>query len=100
MCVIFRLDDVRNGYLEKVQISLMNFFLSNNDRLSLGLIMNNIEDGSSLVQKIQEGKNLGLFELDIHGWDHVDSQSYLNMNKRRLFTKLMKRCTPYLEIIP
>jgi peptidoglycan/xylan/chitin deacetylase (PgdA/CDA1 family) len=86
-CVIFRLDDVRNGYLDKVQISLMDFFISNNDSVSLGLIMNNIEDGSSLVQKIKEGNNLGLFELGIHGWDHVD---YTKLSENEQATSIRK----------
>jgi len=71
-CVIFRLDDVRNGYLEKVQVALMNFFISNNKSVSLGLIMNNIDEDSSLVHKIKEGYKIGIFELGVHGWDHVD----------------------------
>lgn len=71
-CVIFRFDDVRNGYLEDVQLALMDFFISKNESVSLGLIMNQIENGSLLFQKINEGYKKGLFELGVHGWDHID----------------------------
>jgi peptidoglycan/xylan/chitin deacetylase (PgdA/CDA1 family) len=71
-CVIFRLDDIRNGYLEVPQLSLLNIFISNNDSISLGIILNEIHDETNIYQKIKEGYTKGLFELGVHGWDHVD----------------------------
>lgn len=71
-CVIFRLDDVNSEYLAKVQLSIMNEFISKNQSISLGLIMHRIDSASPIVEKIKEGKQKGLFELDLHGWDHVD----------------------------
>jgi peptidoglycan/xylan/chitin deacetylase (PgdA/CDA1 family) len=50
----------------------MNEFISKNQSLSLGLIMHNIDLDSAITGKIKEGMQKGLFELDVHGWDHVD----------------------------
>ena len=71
-CVIFRLDDVNSNFLTKVQINIMDQFISKNQSVSLGLIMHRIDPTSTVVEKIKEGKQKGLFELDLHGWDHVD----------------------------
>ena len=71
-CVVFRLDDVNSEYLTKVQLSIMDQFISKNQSISLGLIMHRIDPTSAIVEKIKEGKQKGLFELDLHGWDHVD----------------------------
>ena len=71
-CVVFRLDDVNSDFLTKVQINLMDQFISQNESISLGLIMHRIVPTSPVVEKIKEGKQKGLFELDLHGWDHVD----------------------------
>jgi len=71
-CVVFRLDDVNSDFLTKIQVSLMDQFISQNQSISLGLIMHRIVSTSPVVEKIKEGKQKGLFELDLHGWDHVD----------------------------
>jgi|GEM_PF-939044 len=71
-CVVFRLDDVNSDFLTKIQINLMDQFISQNQSISLGLIMHRINQASPVVEKVKEGKQKGLFELDLHGWDHVD----------------------------
>ena len=71
-CVVFRLDDVNSDFLTKVQINLMDQFISQNQSISLGLIMHRIDPASAVVEKVKEGKQKALFELDLHGWDHVD----------------------------
>jgi peptidoglycan/xylan/chitin deacetylase (PgdA/CDA1 family) len=86
-CVIFRFDDVRNGYLEDIQLALMDFFITKDESVSLGLIMDQIENGSSLYQKIDEGYKKGLFELAVHGWDHID---YTTLGQKEQKTSLLK----------
>lgn len=84
-CVIFRLDDTNSHFLPKIQISIMNEFILKNQSLSLGLIMHQIDNKSIITEKIKEGKQKGLFELDIHGWDHVD---YTMLSKEEQFDTL------------
>jgi len=71
-CVIFRFDDVRNGYLEKTQIAAMDFFISKNVSASFELIANQISENSELIAKLNQGYKLGLFEIGLHGWNHED----------------------------
>lgn len=71
-CVIFRLDDANSNFLTTVQLGILNQFIAKNQSLSLGLIMHKINQVSPVTEKIAEGQQKGLFELDIHGWDHVD----------------------------
>src|SRR5574337_8594 len=77
-CIIFRLDDVNSNLLPTVQLAIMNEFISKNQSLSLGLIMHNIDLDSAITGKIKEGVQKGLFELDVHGWDHV---AYTQLSK-------------------
>ena len=49
----------------------MNLFLAENEPLTLGIVMNHIGRSSALMEKILEGKNKGLFELALHGYEHV-----------------------------
>ena len=76
--VIFRLDDVGFGSINAL-IAIMDVFLMKNHNLSLGLVMNPVDRERLLVEKIEYGKNRGLFELVLHGWDHAD---YAKLNEK------------------
>ena len=49
----------------------MNLFLAENEPLTLGIVMNHIGRNQTLMEKILEGKDKGLFELALHGYDHL-----------------------------
>jgi peptidoglycan/xylan/chitin deacetylase (PgdA/CDA1 family) len=86
-CVVFRLDDVQDYWINDTQILLMDKFIDKGLTLSLGLIMHDTGNDSSIVNKVSEGYKKGLFELALHGWDHID---YTKLGKdeqmRSLFT--------------
>ena len=86
-CVVFRLDDVNNDWLSTVQMNIMDKFISESQSLSLGMIMHKIDNASILTETIKEGKERGLFELDIHGWDHVD---YTQLSNEEQFRTLQQ----------
>ena len=74
-CVIFRLDDVQDHWLAEQQSAIMELFVSRNDYLTLGLIMNTFGDDLELIKQIKHGTDAGLFELALHGWEHLDYSS-------------------------
>ena len=65
----------------------MDVFLMKNHNLSLGLVMNSVDRKRLLVEKIEYGKNRGLFELALHGWDHAD---YAKLNEKEQEDSLYK----------
>jgi peptidoglycan/xylan/chitin deacetylase (PgdA/CDA1 family) len=71
-CVIFRLDDVQDYWISDIQQTVMDQFIQKNQSLSAGPILDYIGDDGDLLIKINEGTSKGLFELFVHGWDHVD----------------------------
>ena len=71
-CVIFRLDDIQDYWLSDVQATVMDQFIQKNQKLSIGPIMNYFGEDSIVVNKAVAGYNSGLFEVFVHGWDHVD----------------------------
>ena len=71
-CVIFRMDDVQDNFIDEAQAAAMNLFILKNQPLTLGLIMNDIGNDITISQRIAKGIEKGLFELSLHGWDHVD----------------------------
>jgi peptidoglycan/xylan/chitin deacetylase (PgdA/CDA1 family) len=90
-CVVFRMDDIQDHWVQAAQHALMDLFISKNVNLSIGLIMNNIGNDSRLIEKVREGSRKRLFELCLHGWDHVNypkldekeqQQSLLDANKK------------------
>lgn len=71
-CVVFRLDDIQDDFVDTAQIAAMNIFIERNQSLSLGIIMNDIGKDLRITGKVGEGSQIGLFEMGIHGWDHID----------------------------
>jgi len=69
-CVIFRIDDISDNR-PSATIAVMNSFIAENKPLTLGIVMNHIGRNQAVMEKILEGKNKGLFELALHGYEHV-----------------------------
>jgi peptidoglycan/xylan/chitin deacetylase (PgdA/CDA1 family) len=85
--VIFRMDDIQDYWLQAAQLSLMDLFVKRNQNLSLGLIMNRIGNDTKLIDKLKEGSSKKLFELCLHGWDHLD---YTKLNEEEQEHSLRK----------
>ena len=77
-CVVFRLDDVQDYWLSDVQVTVMDQFVQKNQYLSAGPIVGLFGADANVVNKAIAGYNSGLFEIFVHGWDHVD-YSTLNL---------------------
>ena len=71
-CVVFRMDDIQDYWIQEGQITPMNIFISKNQSLTLGLIMNAIGNDEKIINKVREGSDSGLFELAINGWNTTD----------------------------
>lgn len=54
-CVIFRMDDVTDDNRAMPAMAVMDAFISRNQDLSLGIIMNNFGNNSQLLSKVIEG---------------------------------------------
>jgi len=81
------MDDIQDYWSQAGQLTPMNLFMSRNQSLSLGIIMHEIGNDSKIINKVQEGSHKGLFELALHGWDHVD---YTNMSEKGQENSLYK----------
>jgi glucose/arabinose dehydrogenase/peptidoglycan/xylan/chitin deacetylase (PgdA/CDA1 family) len=90
-CVIFRLDDIQDGYLDAEQIKIMDLFLSKGEPLSLGLVMHNFGNDTSILNKISEGYKKGLFELGLHGWEHKNYSSLSEQEQKSSLYKANER---------
>jgi YVTN family beta-propeller protein len=92
-CVVFRLDDVQDRWLTGAQLAVMDSFISRNQTLTAGIIMNHIGTDQFVTEKLVEGHNKGLFEFAIHGWDHEpfpqltksEQIKTLEMSQERMF---------------
>ncbi len=71
-CIVFRLDDIQDFWLDKVQSKLLDIFISKNQSLSLAIIANITGKDTKLLSKINQGIKDRLFEITSHGWKHED----------------------------
>src|SRR5690349_13140078 len=54
-CVVFRMDDIQDKWIEQGQLVPMDLFISKNQSLSLGLIMHVVGNDSKIINKVREG---------------------------------------------
>ena len=97
-CVVFRMDDLQDDWISTAQITGMNLFLSKHVPLSLAIIMNSIGNDSQVVDKIKEGLKKtpnALFELTLHGWDHVN---YADLSEKEQTDTLKKANDKMLQL--
>ena len=96
-CAIFRIDDISDNHASS-SIAVMNLFIAEHEPITLGIVMNHIGRNPALMEKILDGLDKGLFELALHGYDHLyytklspqeqlDQLSYANQRMRDLFGK-------------
>ena len=81
------MDDIEDNWTQFANLTLMDIFISKNQSVPLGLIMNSIGNDPKLIAKIREGIQRGLFELALHGWDHVE---YTNLSEQEQHDSLKK----------
>jgi peptidoglycan/xylan/chitin deacetylase (PgdA/CDA1 family) len=86
-CVVFRIDDIQDYWIEQAQIAVMDLFISKNLPLSVGLIMDDIGNDTVITEKIEEGLDRNLFELALHGWDHEDFTTFDLQQQKDLLKK-------------
>jgi peptidoglycan/xylan/chitin deacetylase (PgdA/CDA1 family) len=72
-CIIYRLDDIQDYWIDLPQMAIMDTFTAKHQQLSLSVIVSSIGNDAPLVDKIRKGGQDGVFALDSqHGWEHVD----------------------------
>ncbi len=76
------MDDIQDYWLYSVQSAVMDFLMLKGKKLSLGLIMHLVGNDSKVVDKIKTGLDKGLFELDVHGWNH-NNYTKLNLSDQK-----------------
>jgi len=86
-CVVFRVDDIQDRYVDSSQLAIMNMFLQKNESLSLGLISNFLGNDTSIINKIYDGLHTGKFELASHGWNHENFSKFSKNDQLALLNK-------------
>jgi peptidoglycan/xylan/chitin deacetylase (PgdA/CDA1 family) len=89
-CAIFRLDDVNDGKNGVVRSAILGHFINENRKLIAAIIVNNfgnIESDGTVYAKVKEGYEKGLFELAIHGWNHIRYSELTEQQQMQDFTR-------------
>jgi peptidoglycan/xylan/chitin deacetylase (PgdA/CDA1 family) len=95
--VVFRLDDIPydlpiyDKSRINIDLAVMNVFIERNQPLSLALVMHFIDRNPILLKNIKEGYNKGLFELALHGWNHVDYSNLSEVQQQDSLSKANKK---------
>src|SRR5919198_67529 len=108
-CVIFVMDDIEDYGVNKVQIAVMNYFISKNLPFTASIIVSKLANSSSnlnVFHKVEEGVHKGLFEPVIHGYRHINHTLLSKEEQESDFAKAKGKLeylfdkTPYVFIPP
>ena len=84
-CIVFRMDDIQDYWLNNIQNEVLDLFILKNQSLSLGIISDWTGNDSKLISKINQGIENELFELASHGWKHNE---YTKLTSQEQFENL------------
>lgn len=101
-CVAFRLDDVQDHYLNKVNMQIMKVFQEKNASLTLGIVGNFFGQDEKLISLIKDRINNNNPELAIsnHGWNHEDFRRFSIENQSLLIKRTNEKINHILGVIP
>lgn len=85
-CVAFRLDDVQDDYLDKVNMQIIKVFQEKNASLTIGIVGNLFGHDERLISFIRNQINNKNPELAVanHGWEHEDFRRFSKDNQSLL----------------
>ena len=78
-CVVFRLDDIQDYWLNSVQATLINTFRNRTLPLTVGVIANYFGTDPTVVNAVNNGlgdTNWNGLEVADHGWNHEDFSTF------------------------
>ena len=98
-CVAFRLDDVQDYYLNKVQIEIINTFQTNDTDLTVGIIGKYFGNDTMIVKFFKEKlRNNTSLEIANHGWNHEDFTSFEKQEQSQLIKKTNEKIFNILQV--
>ncbi|HJU14120.1 MAG TPA: polysaccharide deacetylase family protein [Candidatus Nitrosotalea sp.] len=88
-CIAFRLDDVQEYYLDKVQMKIMDEFQKKNASLTVGVIGYDFSYDKKLVSYLKDISKKGHAKVEIanHGWKHENFADLTESQQIGLFNK-------------
>ena len=80
-CVAFRLDDIQDYFLNRVQVEVMEVFDRRNASLTVGIIGNYFGNDPLITGYVKSRMGDSSFEIANHGWNH-ENFSELDKNEQ------------------
>jgi peptidoglycan/xylan/chitin deacetylase (PgdA/CDA1 family) len=101
-CVAFRLDDVEDHYLDKVNMQIMKVFQEKNASLSIGIVGNLFGHDEKLMSFIRNRTNDTNPQLTIsnHGWNHEDFRRFSKDDQSLLIKRTNEKLNDILGVTP
>lgn len=102
MCVVFRMDDIQDYWLNNVQIGTIDEFHKKNAPLTIGIIGNYFGNDTPLVNFIKSKIGNGSTAIDVanHGWNHEHFPTHIEPTQEYLLEQTDQKIISLLGITP
>ncbi|MGI0018745.1 MAG: polysaccharide deacetylase family protein [Nitrosotalea sp.] len=101
-CVVFRMDDLQDYWLNDVQVGTINEFEHKNASLTVGIIGNYFGQDDKVVGSISSAltHNLPKFVIANHGWNHEHFNTFSRDEQSALIHNTNQKISSILGILP
>lgn len=102
-CVAFRLDDVQDLFLNDIQMAIIDMFVKENAKLTVGIICNAFGEDPTLLSHIKNAtreKENSVIRVANHGWNHEDMTKLKKEEQIQLIRRSNQKIQSTLGIIP
>lgn len=101
-CVVFRMDDVQDYWLDDVQVAIINEFEHQNASLTAGIIGNYFGQDGKVVGAVSDAlkNDEPKFVVANHGWNHEDFSTFSRDEQSALIHNTNKKISDTLGIDP
>ncbi|MFH0849069.1 MAG: polysaccharide deacetylase family protein [archaeon] len=89
--VAFRIDDIQASWISSVQEELVNYFVKNQIKATLGVLSVGIGEDAKVLKVLKDGVATRTLEIADHGWDHRDFSALSYAQQLELMTKAREK---------
>ncbi len=101
-CVVFRMDDIQDYWLDDVQVGVINEFEHQNASLTVGIIGNYFGQDGKIVGSVSDAlkQDAPKFVVANHGWNHEHFNTFSRDEQSALIHNTNQKISDTLGIMP
>ncbi|SHO47539.1 conserved exported hypothetical protein [Nitrosotalea sinensis] len=99
-CIVFRLDNIQDYWLDDVQIKIIDSFVSKDIGITAGIIGNTFGNDTKIISYLKSETNTGNIDAAINGWNFEDFTTLTKNQQTDLLRESRSKISHIIGISP